>query len=74
MPHYIPAADLSDAQIDEIAIHGTADVGGTVFGEWRRDANGETWLRSLSSIEAAAAAMEPFDYGDDDDFEGDGDE
>ena len=49
MPQQFILGDmLTDDQIGELVDHGTVDVGGFLFAEWRRDSEGQTWLKRVT--------------------------
>ena len=49
MPQQFILGDtLSDAQVDELVQHGSVEIDGFLFQEWRTDQENQTWLKRIS--------------------------
>ena len=75
MTQFIVANNLSDDQVLELVQHGTVEVDGFLYSEWRRDAEQQTWLKRISGeihgvepdTDICADGFIDYDPSDDDD-------
>ena len=60
MTQFLLADMLTDAQVDELVQHGSVEIDGFLFQEWRTDQENQTWLKRVT---CDILGVEP-DYGD----------